>query len=184
MKTKRLLSLIVILMISTTSFGQGFTKPAEGKSVIYFMKLQVGFSTTFLFEGEELIGKVKSKGYVRYECEAGAHTFMSLVGATKSFLTADLAADKIYIVEVRLLSQAIGGEIAQFINVDTDKSKFNNKFLPLVNEQAPEDKDEALKKKMETKWKKFTQKAYAKFEEKLKAKNKHTVITKDMFYQQ
>jgi len=184
MKTKLLLSLIVILFISTTSNGQGFTAPAEGKSVIYFMKLQVGFSTTFLFMNDEYIGKLKSKDYIRYECEAGAHTFMSLVGATKSFLTADLAADKIYIVEVRLISQAFGGEIAQFINVDTDKTKFTNKFSPLANEQAPADIDEAVKKKMETKWKKFTQKAYAKFEEKEKAKNKHTVISKDMFYQE
>lgn len=184
MKTKLLLSLITILFISATSFGQGFTKPAEGKSVIYFMKLQKGFSTTFLFNGSEFIGKFKSKSYVRYECEPGDYAFMTLAAATKSFLTAGLEADKIYIVEVRLISQAIGGELPQFINIDTNKPKFTNKFLPLVNDRAPFEKDEALKTKMEKKWKKFTQKAYAKFESKHKAKNKHTVITKDMFYQQ
>lgn len=184
MKTKLLLSLIVVLFISTTSYGQGFTKPAEGKSVIYIMKLQAGFTTTFLFNGQEFIGKLKSKSYVRYECEPGDYTFMSLAGATKSFLTAELAADKIYIVELRLMSQAIGGELPLFVNVNIDKPKFTKKFLPLANSQAPFEKDEALKIKMEKKWKKFTQKAYAKFETKLKAKNKHTVITKDMFYQE
>jgi len=183
MKSRLLLSIVLLLFIGTATFGQGFTKPAEGKSVIYIMKLQAGFSTTFLFNGEEFIGKLKSKSYVRYECDPGDYTFMSLVGATKAFLTAELEADQIYIVEIRLTSQAIGGELPLFVNVNTDKPKFTNKFLPLANSQAPFGKDEALKTKMEKKWKKFTQKANAKFEAKLKAKNKHTVITKDMFYQ-
>lgn len=183
MKTKVLLSLLVVLFLSTTSYGQGFTTPAEGKSVIYFMKLQIGFGTTFLFNAEEFIGQFKNKSYIRYECEPGAHTFMSLEGAVNSFLTADLEAEKIYIVEIRLVSQGIGGDIPLFINVETDKDKFNNKFIPLANDQAPIEKDEALRLKMETKWKGFIQKAYAKFEEKQRAKNKHTVITKDMFYQ-
>lgn len=178
MKTKLLLSLIVVLFISTTSYGQGFTKPAEGKSVIYFMQTATGFNTTFIFEGEEFIGKCKGRSYIRYECEPGYHTFLALSGANKGFLTADLEADKIYITSIRTVAN-----IPVFIDVDKNKPKFTNRILPLANSEAPFAKDEALKKKMEKQWKKFTQKAYAKFEAKQKAKNKHKHISKDMFYQ-
>lgn len=148
MKTKLLLSLIAILFISATSFGQGFTKPAEGKSVIYFINSQIGFGNFIIYDDEAYIGqrvKKTGKSYIRYECDPGVHTFMSLAGAVKSFLTADLKADKIYMAEVRLIDGALGGIIAHFINIKTDKKKFNNKFLPLVNSRTPSEIDEKLR---------------------------------------
>lgn len=178
MKTKLLLSLLAILFISTNLFGQGFTKPDEGKSVIYIMQTATGFNTTFIFDGEYFVGKCKGRSYIRYECEPGNYTFLALSGVNKGFLTAELEANRIYITSIRTVAN-----IPVFKDVDKNKAKFTNRILTLANSEAPFVKDEALKTKMEKRWKKFTQKAYSKFETKQKAKNKHLVITKDMFYQ-
>lgn len=183
MKTKLLLSLIAILFISATSFGQGFTKPAEGKSVIYFVQTANGFGHTILFDGMEFIGKCQGRSYIRYECDPGKYTFMGLKGINKEFLVADLAADKIYIASIREV-QKLGGYSPHFVKADPSKPKFAKRILSLVDGEAPTQKDLTLEKKMETKWKKFNTKAYAKFESKHKAKNKHMILTKDMFYQQ
>lgn len=175
-----ILSLVFALQIS---YAQGFTKPSEGKAVIYFAQTAVGLGHTMYFDGMEFIGKLQGRSYLRYECEPGEYTFMALKGANKEFLVANVAADKIYIVSIREVEK-FGGYAPHFVKVDPSKAKFAKRMLSLVNKEAPTTKDLALEKKMEQKWAKFNKKAYAKFESKQKAKNKHMVLTPDMNYAQ
>ncbi|GEM_PF-2031702 len=74
--------------------------PAEGKSVVYFVRTNgTGALINFRhFDYDKFIGKFAGRGYIRYECEPGEHTFW--VGASNSsYVTANLEAGKIYVIE-------------------------------------------------------------------------------------
>lgn len=182
MKTKLLLSLIAILFISATSFGQGFTKPAEGKSVIYIVNIMLGFGQTKIYDGTTFIDILKSRDYIRYECEAGEHTFLALRGIKKDFLTTDFEADKIYIIRMRTIEK-MGGDAPYFRYFDKSQINRTKTVLKLINKDIPNKSETKFIEKIQTKWFKQAKKSIAKFESKLKAKNKHLHISKDMFYQ-
>src|SRR5690349_15244489 len=79
------------------------TPPAKGKAVVYFARTVAGYSLTAMasnfnfFDKEKFIGKFSGTGYVRYECEPGEHVFWARAENT-DFMTAELEADKIYLV--------------------------------------------------------------------------------------
>lgn len=74
--------------------------PKSGKAVVYFVRTNgAGFLINFrYFDYDKFIGKFAGEGYLRYECDPGKHSFW--VGASNSsYVTADLEAGKIYVIE-------------------------------------------------------------------------------------
>lgn len=74
--------------------------PAEGKSVVYFVRTNSNGSLINFrhFDYDKFIGKFAGAGYIRYECNPGEHAFW--VGASNSsYVTANLEAGKIYVIE-------------------------------------------------------------------------------------
>jgi len=92
--------LILILLFSFPIFSQELQKPAEGKSMVYFTRVDgMGFLINFkYFDGEKYLGKFNYGKYLVYECEPGKHLFWSKSENT-DFLEADLEAGKIYIID-------------------------------------------------------------------------------------
>jgi hypothetical protein len=78
-------------------------KPAPGKAMIYFVR-----STTLgsavkvkLYADGKFLGLVMSQTFIAYECDPGKHEFIA-AAENAGFLEADLAADRVYLVEVAI----------------------------------------------------------------------------------
>jgi hypothetical protein len=181
MKKKLFLSISIVFIAFTSVFSQGFTKPAEGKSVIYIIHKTVGFSTNMIFDGNQFIGNLKTSEYMRYECDQGKHIFIGAIGVNKDFFTADFEVGKIYIIRMRSQSK-LGGTTPYFVKIDLTNTKKMAKYIEFVNSKAPAVTDVKKIKKWNKKWKKLMQKALAKYESKWKHKRKYVHISKDMNY--
>jgi hypothetical protein len=181
MKKKLLLSISIALIAFTSVFCQGFTKPSEGKAVVYVVNIMLGFGKTQIHHNTECIGVLKSKDYLRYECNPGNHLFLGIETANKVFFTANLEANNTYIVQMRRIKK-LSGQAPIFKAIDLNKSNKKEKILKIVNNNNPVSSETNLVKKINTKWKKFTEKAITKFEKKLRKKNKHMHISADMTY--
>ena len=98
-----ILPLVMIMTDINQSFCQGITSPQDGNAVIYFTRVTaLGFAIPFdFFDGDKYIGDFAGKNYMRYECAPGEHLFWAS-SENKAFMTADLAANSIYIVVVDL----------------------------------------------------------------------------------
>jgi len=101
MKTLKILCIILIATLSGSSslFSQGFQPPAEGKSVVYFVRVS-GYAGAISFEyfhQDKYIGIFKKKNYIRYECNPGKQLFWAS-SENKEFVTADLKEGGTYII--------------------------------------------------------------------------------------
>ncbi len=181
MKTKTLFFCLIASIISISINAQGFTKPSEGKAVIYIIYKTVGASTQLIFDGDKLIGTLKMDQYLRYECKPGNHIFIGSIGMQKGFLTVEMEEGKIYIVKMRV-EEKLGGVAPYFKFIDFNKENQMKKMTKLVNSKAPAEMDPAKKDKWAKRWKKPMAKAIIKFKTKLKKKNKHQHISADMDY--
>ena len=78
-------------------------KPAPGKALIYFVRTQVMGAAVKakLYAGEEFAGILASKTFVPYECDPGKHVFAA-VAENAGLLDAEVAADRIYVVQVAI----------------------------------------------------------------------------------
>jgi len=101
MKTKSLLTVFVMVLFVGIAFGQGFKPPAEGKAVVYFVRVSsYGFAVSFeYFHQNSYIGVFKGENYLRYECDPGAQLFWAS-SENKEFLTSELNPGGSYIVVV------------------------------------------------------------------------------------
>lgn len=183
MKSKLLLSLIVILMLSPRLKAQGIQPPAEGKSVIYIVNLMFGFGETRIYDGSTLIEILKDKDYIRYECEPGEHLFLGLDGSGNDFFTTDFEANNIYLLSMRSV------ETSSFQSSDFnlfDKTSVNEaaKILAIINENAPNESGDDLLEETAIKLEKRARKALLRYETKLKKKRKYIHLSKEMFYQE
>lgn len=100
---KRLVQLVVLVSFLTAhAYGQGYEKPAEGKSLVYFVRSSgTGALINFkYFDGENYLGKMNGINYFTYECDPGKHLFW-VAAENRDFITADLKPNATYIVEVR-----------------------------------------------------------------------------------
>lgn len=181
MKKKILLALSFIILATSISFGQGFTKPSEGKSVIYIVNIMLGLSQTKIFNEEGCIGFLKSRDYLRYECEPGEHVILGLTGVNRDFFTADLKAGEIYIMQMRTVEK-LGGSAPLFKAIDDlSSSGKRNGIIKIVNKPANVAGDEEIAK-TNKKWLKTAKKGFDKYETKLKQKKKYAHLSKEMFY--
>lgn len=94
-----------LVLMCACFFAVGFAQdaidklepPAPGKAVVYFFRTgNVGLARPFhFFVGNEYLGVVKGKNYIRYECDPGEQLLWASA-ENKTFMTADLEAGRIY----------------------------------------------------------------------------------------
>lgn len=175
------LTCIIAFFISSNLSAQGFTKPAKGKAVLYIVNIMHSPGTKSVFTDKEYIGILKSRDYIRYECDPGHHVFLCFYGANKAFFTADVEAGKRYVVRMRTYEK-LGGATADFKAFEDLKKDKKKAVLKIVSEKAPNDPTIKLALKMNKSYGKVAKKAFVKYETKLKMKRKYTHISKNMYY--
>lgn len=95
-----LLVLIAFILGINLAYSQGFTPPARGKAVVYFVpESKKGIASFEYFHNDKYIGVFKKKNYMRYECNPGQNLFW-ISTENKEFITADLQEGETYIVIV------------------------------------------------------------------------------------
>ena len=105
MKTKSLIFAFILMLAGSLQVtAQGFKPPAEGKAVIYFVRVTSwGGNVSFeFFHNDKLIGISKGKNYIRYECDPGKSLFWAS-SENKEFLPVNLEAGKTYIVLINVI---------------------------------------------------------------------------------
>lgn len=124
--------LIILIFASLSSYAQEYDKPAQGKSLIYFVRHSgVGALINFkYFDGEKYLGKINGVNYFKYECDPGEHIFWA-AGENRDFLKGVLLADQTYIIEVKPVMGAIkaGVKLFQVSPTDEKTMKKVNKVL-------------------------------------------------------
>ena len=72
-----LLFVLVSISASAQDFKEKLIPPAEGKSVIYFVRSTSAGSLMNIryFDSEKYLGKFNGRSYIRYECDPGMHDF-------------------------------------------------------------------------------------------------------------
>ena len=173
---------LITLLISATAFSQGFTPPAEGNAVVYFVRVSgYGGAVSFeYFHNEEFIGVFKGKNYMRYECPAGKNLLWAS-SEDKEFLNCDLKAGETYIVLVNIEMGAfkarIGLEPLTVDNPDFERAK--DLVLNKKPVETPQSKIDETTKKLEKKG--FIEEMMQRYESEWKdAKNTQT-ITPEMY---
>jgi len=167
MKTRLLLTLLLAVVSCFSSLlAQGFTPPTEGKAVVYFVRFTIyGKPMTFeFFHNDTYFAELKGKQYLRYECEPGEHLFWAST-ENKEFMTAELAANQIYVVVVDVITGFFKPHVGLSPISFGDTERFE-KAKELVDRQGPEEFAEKDIEKMNSKLEKFISEQLANYEEK------------------
>lgn len=169
-----------ILAVSTMVSAQGFQQPTEGKAVVYFTRVTLyGKPVEFeFFHQDKYIGAFKGDQYMRYEVDPGTHLFWAS-SENKEFLTAELEADKIYIVMVDVIMGAMKARVG-LTPVTIDKVEDLHKVKMLVNEKAPTVTPNEKIEKMNKKLEKFIADKLNNYETKLKNEHSFNHVSTDM----
>jgi hypothetical protein len=176
------LALFASLLFSF-SMANEITPPTEGKAVVYFARTaSIGILINFsYFDKDKFIGKFHGHGYIRYECEPGEHIFWAR-SENSDFITADLEAGKIYIVEAL---PTMGGLKAHVhlkpVNPAQD-AKMMKTVESLVGKREAETFTADYLQTENEKWKDDIQKGLARYQELVSKQEKIDRINKDMFY--
>jgi len=154
MKTK-CLGLLGAIMLSGISalFAQGFKAPAEGKAVVYFVRVSnYGYKISFeYFHGNKYIGAFKGQNYLRYECDPGENLFWAS-SENKEFITGELKAGDTYLVIVDIIMGAWKARVG-FDTLTVNNKELFERAKKLINEKAPsvtsDEKIQEMNKKLE-----------------------------------
>jgi hypothetical protein len=135
--------------------AQGFQQPAEGKAVVYFVRVtKYGKPTSFeFFHQDKYIGIFKGNQYMRYECDPGTHLFWAS-SENKEFITAELEAGKSYIIMVNVIMGVMKAKVG-LAPLNYDDNEVWERVNKLVNKDAPIVTPEAKIEKMNKKLNKF-----------------------------
>lgn len=182
---KKIIVLLFIMLgvgLSSQLNAKGFTPPAEGNAVVYFVRVSsFGGATSFeYFHNQDFIGIFKGKNYMRYELPAGEHLLWAS-SEDKEFLQCDLKANETYVVLVNIEMGAwkarIGLEPLTADNEDFDRMKaLVLKKDPVV---TPESKIKSTTAKLDKKG--FVENIMMKYEAEWKDSGHTKVISQDMF---
>ena len=167
MKKRLFFTLLLALIAGISSLlAQGFTPPAEGKAVVYFVRFTIyGKPMAFeFFDNDTYFAELKGKQYLRYECEPGEHLFWAST-ENKEFMTAELDANQIYVVVVDVITGFWKPHVGLSPISYEDTEPFE-RSKELVDRQGPEEFSEKDIEKMNSKLEKFIAKELANYEEK------------------
>ena len=134
---KLILTLFIALAGIYAASAQGFTPPADGKAVVYFVRVtKYGKPTAFeFFHQDKYIGAFKGYQYMRYECDPGSHLFWAS-SENKEFITADLEAGKSYIIMVNVIMGAMKARVG-LAPLDFSDNEVWERVKKLVNDDPP-----------------------------------------------
>ncbi len=153
MKTKLFLLVIIPFILGINlAKAQGFTPPAPGKAVVYFVRVSsLGFAVSFeFFHQDKYIGVFKGKNYMRYECDPG-NTLFWASSENKEFVTADLQEGGTYIVIVDIEMGAWKARVG-LSPITIQNNELFNRAKELVQSKppviTPEDKIQSMNVKL------------------------------------
>jgi hypothetical protein len=182
MKT-RLMTCILILMMSglSTIFSQGFQPPAEGKAVVYFVRVSAyGGAVAFeYFHQDKYIGFFKGVNYLRYECDPGEQLFWAS-SENKEFITADLKAGGTYVVIVDVIMGMMKAHVGLKPLPLEDKELFERVKKVVNSRDAKVTDDKTIAEKNKKLGEKFIPEQLKKYNEEWKGTRNFKHITADM----
>ncbi len=139
MKKYIFIFLITVLADFSSLFAQGFPPPAEGKAVIYFVRVSIRVGGPKLsvdyFQQDKFIGEVKGPNYMRVECIPGKHLFWASI-ENKEFMTADLKAGATYIVIVDIFPGSWNARVG-FSPLSVNDKELFERAKKIINENSP-----------------------------------------------
>ena len=182
---KSTFTLLIFFLLASipSSFAQEkITPPTEGKSVIYLLRTTgLGSLMNFRFFKEETyLGKFNGKNYLRYECEPGEHLFW-VKAENIDFLKVNLAADRIYLVEVNAVMGGFSAGVKYRI-VDYTNEKQMKRIRKLLAKKDPKVFTEEQLSQNKEKMNEIIKSGMLKIQEKIKEGKKGKVIKPDMNY--
>lgn len=128
--------------------AQGFVVPAEGKAVVYFVRVSdYGYAASFeFFHGDKFIGIFKGKNYMRYELDPGKQLLWAS-SENKEFITAELEAGGSYIVIVDVIIGVWKAHVGLSPISSNDKELFERAKKLIISEPPVITSEETIKKK-------------------------------------
>jgi hypothetical protein len=180
MKTKSLLTILVMIMLSGAIFGQGFKPPQEGKAVIYFVRVSsYGFAVSFeYFHQDRYIGAFKGENYLRYECDPGAQLLWAS-SENKEFLTSELKPGGSYIVVVDVIMGFWKAHVG-LSPISVKDAELFQRAKKLITSKPPVEIKEAQIEKMNKKLSDFIPEMLDKYEKEWKQEHNFKHIDADM----
>lgn len=180
MKIRILLALGLLCGIAFQLTAQGFQPPADGKAVVYFVRVSsMGFAINFeYFDGDQYIGAFKGKNYMRYECEPGTHLLWAS-SENKEFITADLQAGGTYVVIVDI-AMGIGKARVGLSPITASATEVFARAKELVKTEPPQITPQEKIDKMNIKLKDFIAEKLNKYETTWKHEKNFPRISPDM----
>lgn len=198
--------LLWLFVFMKPSFAQIVPSLSEDCSVVYFLRGQMnekfnpsllsvnnihsnltsirydGANTNmkvfYLYDNKQLIGRLDTNSYFRYECKAGNHLFWSR-GKTNDFVEAELAAGKIYFIDVLGQTTENSPDIRPVFTDNEIKIEGILNFIASQPERVITQGDiKRYQIKME---KKIEKELYRYSEDKRKGKYRNK-LTRDMYY--
>ncbi|PCH71696.1 MAG: hypothetical protein COC06_00155 [Bacteroidales bacterium] len=177
----KLFYLIATILLATTClFSQGFQAPAEGKAVVYFVRVTSwgGVSSFEYFHQDKYIGVFKKKNYMRYECEPGEQLLWAS-SENKEFITADLKAGGSYIVIVDVIMGGWKPRVG-FNPITAEDGEIFDRAANLIKKKRPIVTSEEKIKKMNIKLEKFIAEKLKMYNDVWKAEKNFKHISSDM----
>jgi len=172
--------LIVALLGQSFLFAQGFQPPAEGKAVIYFVRVSgYGGGASFeFFHQDKYIGVFKKKNYMRYECDPGEQLLWAS-SENKEFITTNLKEGETYIVIVDVIMGFWKAHVGLTPISVSDTESFD-RSKELINKKEPIVTPEAKIEEMNKKLKDFIAEELKHYDEVTKHERNFKHISPDM----
>ena len=178
---KKTLMIFWLLLTFLGAQAQSFTPPAEGKTVVYFIRISSwGSLVDFAyFDRDKYIGKFNGRKYLRYECDPGEH-LLWVRAENRDFVEANLEAGKIYLLEpVPQMGMMKAGAILQ--TIDMKDPSLKEKVMKVMAKPPVTATEEELAARAE-KYKDEITKGLAKYKDEKAAGKSMLQLKKDMFY--
>ena len=139
MKITTLFLLLVSIGSLSSAFGQEFEKPAEGKSLVYFVRLSgMGALINFkYFDGDKYLGKINGSNYFIYECDPGEHIFW-VAAENRDFIKGELKPNSTYVIEVRPTVGAFTSAV-RLHPVAPDDEKALKRVKKMLSKKSPKE---------------------------------------------
>jgi hypothetical protein len=177
-----LIALFLVMMVTGmhSAQAQGFAPPAEGKAVIYFVRVSgYGYAVSFeFFNGNKYIGAFKGKNYMRYEVDPGEQLLWAS-SENKEFITSELQAGGSYVVIVDVITGGWKAHVG-FSPISVNDAELFERAKKLIMKEAPVVTTEETIAKMNTKLAEFIPKQLARYEQEWKNTKNFKHISPDM----